>query len=260
MKIWYQSGLSQERFPAYNKYLREHLKAAADPGTEFEVHGTTRGGTGVEYRLAELLFTRDIVENGFKAERQGFDAFTIGSTNDAGLFQVREVLGIPVVGITQAALLVACMMGRNFSLITPSQKMVPLFHEIVRRYGLEDRLAGIECMDFRIPDLGLVFEDPTMQQKQLREFTEGARKTIAARAEVIIPMGGIASLFLARSGLRQIEGVPVLDTITIAVKMTEMMVKLGKVTGTFVSRRLSFASPPQAVLDEICRAYGIGEK
>ena len=48
-----------------------------------------------------------------------------------------------------------------------------------------------------------------------------------------------------------------IDTITIAVKMTEMMVRLAAVTGTFVSRRLSFASPPDALLDEICRDYGI---
>mgnify|MGYP001614125905 CR=1 FL=1 len=257
MKIWYQSGLSLERFTAYARYLREHLDAAADPGTQIEIRGTTRGGTGVEFRFAEMLFTRDIVENGFKAEQQGFDAFTIGSTNDAGLFQAREVLGIPVVGITEASLLVACMMGRNFSLVTPSERMIPRFHELVRRYGLEDRLAGIESMDFKIPELGLVFETPELQQKQLREFTEGARKTIAARSEVIVPMGGIASLFLARSGLREIDGVPVLDTISIAVKMTEMMVKLGKITGTFASRRLSFASPPHAILEELCRSYGI---
>ena len=49
----------------------------------------------------------------------------------------------------------------------------------------------------------------------------------------------------------------VLDTISIAVKMTEMVVKLGKITGTFVSRRLSFASPPQDILKELRKDYGV---
>ena len=257
MKIWYQSGLSFERFQSYQKYLQEHLQRAAESGTQIEIHGTNKGGTGVEYRFTEYYFTREIIENGLKAEQQGFDAFTIGTTNDAGLYQAREVLGIPVIGITEASLHVACLMGRNFSLITPNEKMIPRFEEMVRTYGLRDRLAGIEYMDFKIPELGKVFEDPVLQKKQLQEFTEGARKTIKAGAEVIVPIGGIASLFLAKSGLRQIEGVPVLDTITVAVKMTEMLVRLGEITGTFVSRRLSFASPPEDILKQLLKDYGI---
>jgi len=257
MKIWYQSGLAFERFQSYQKYLEEHVQAAADPETEIEIYGTVRGGTGVEYRFTEYFFTREILENALKAEEQGFDAFTIGTTNDAGLLQAREVLKIPVIGITQASLLVACMMGRNFSLITPNEKMIPHFEELVVKYGLRDRLAGIEYMDFEIPELGKVFDNPVFKNKQLKEFTRGARKTIKTGTEVIIPIGGIASLFLAKSGLNQIDGVPVLDTISIAVKMTEMMVRLEKLTGTFVSRRLSFAAPPEDVLKELRKDYGI---
>ncbi len=257
MKIWYQSGLSFERFQSYEKYLREHVQKAANADTEIEVHGTTRGGTGVEYRFTEYFFTREILENALKAEEQGFDAFTIGTTNDAGLFQTREVLKIPVIGITQTSLLVACMMGRNFSLITPNEKMIPHFEELVKKYGLENRLCSIEYMDFRIPELGMVFESPIFQRKQLQQFTDGARKTIQSGTEVIIPLGGIASLFLAKSGLNQVEGIPVLDTISIAVKATEMMVRLNKITGTFVSRRLSFAVPPDDILREIVKDYEI---
>ena len=184
-------------------------------------------------------------------------AFTIGSTNDAGLFQSREALNIPVIGITEAAVMVAGMMGRNFSLITPNEKMIPRFEDIIARYKAEKRLAGIRHMDFKIPELDKVFNDPALQQKQLTEFTEGARLTIQDGAEVIIPIGGMASLFLAKSGLKEIDGVPVLDTITIAVKVTEMMVKLKELTGTFVSRRLSFASPPEEILRQVMQDYGL---
>jgi len=259
MKIWYQSGTSLDRFKSYKKFLQEHVQAAADPGVQIEVHGTTKGGTGAEYRFVEFLFTRDIIENGLKAEQQGFDAFTIGCTNDSGLFQAREVLNIPVIGITEVSLLMACMMGRNFSLITPNEKMIPRFEELVKMYGLKERLASIEYMDFKIPELDRVFEDPDFQKKQTKEFKDGARKTIEAGSEVIIPVGAMASLFLAKSGMRQIDGVPVLDTISAAIKMTEMVVKLSKITGTFVSRRLSFAAPPAAVLQEVGSDYGIKE-
>lgn len=257
MRIWYQSGLSFERFPAYERHLRAHLQAAASAGTEIHLNGTKKGGTGVEYRLTEYLFAREMIESALEAERQRFDAYVIGTTNEAGLFQSREVLNIPVVGITQASMHVACLMGRSFALITPNEKAIPRYEETVAVYGLKDRLAGIQWTDFKIPDLGLVFEDKAVQQKQQQEFIAGARKLIAAGAEVIIPMGGIAGLFLARSGLHEIDGVPVLDTITVALKMAEMMVGLNRITGTFVSRRLSFARPPQETLDQIRKDYEI---
>jgi allantoin racemase len=258
MKIWYQSGLSFERFRAYEKYLREHVAAAtAGGGTEVHVNGTTRGGTGVEYRFTEYFFAREMIENALRAEQQGFDAYVIGTTNDAGLFPSREVLNIPVIGITEASMHVACLMGRSFALITPNEKMIPHFEELVIRYGLKDRLAGIQYTEFKIPELGKVFEDAALQQKQLAEFRLGAGKVIAAGAEVIVPIGGIAGLFLARSGLKSIDGVPVVDTISVAIAMAEMMVSLNRVTGSFVSRRLSFARPPEEVLKQVRADYGV---
>jgi len=257
MKIWYQSGLSFERFGAYEKQLKEHIKSAADPGTEVHTNGTTKGGTAVEYRFTEYFFAREMIENGLRAEQQGFDAYVIGTTNDAGLLQSREVLNIPVIGITEAAVHMACMMGRNFALVTPNEKMIPHFEELVRSYGLKNRLVGIQYTDFKIPELGRIFEDLMMQQRQLTQFRESARKAIHAGAEVIIPIGGIAGLFLARSHIHEIDGVPVLDTISISVKMAEMMAKLKTITRTFVSRRLSFAGPPDDVFKQICADYDI---
>ena len=256
MRIWYQSGLSFQRFPTYERFLREHLKSA-DPGTAVYVNGTSRGGTGVEYRFTEYFFAREMIENGLKAEQQGFDAYVIGTTNEAGLTECREVLNIPVIGMIEASVHVACVMGRNFALITPNEKMIPHFEEQIARYGLKERLAGIQYMSFAIPDLGKIFDDIALARKQQAQFTEGASKLIAAGAEVIVPIGGIAGLFLARSGLHEIDGVPVIDTISVALKTAEMMVKLKAITGTFVSRRLAYARPPDQILQQVCRDYGI---
>ncbi len=257
MKIWYQSGLSFQRFPAYARILKEHVNTAADSGSEVYVNGTEKGGTGVEFRFTEYFFAREMIENGLKAEKQGFDAYVIGTTNDAGLFPSREVLKLPVIGITESAMHIACLMGRNFALITPNQKMIPHFEEMVVTYGLKDKLAGIEYTEFRIPELGKVFEDLMTQERQLNQFKEGARKVIDAGAEVIIPIGGIAGLFLARSHLHEISGVPVVDTVSVAIKMAETMVKLNSITHAYVSRRLSFAMPPADVLDQVMKDYGI---
>jgi allantoin racemase len=257
MKIWYQSMTSFERFKSYQKFLQEYVKSVADPGVQIEAHGTTKGVTGGEYRFMEFLFTQDILENGFKAEQEGFDAFTIGCALDSGLFQAREVLNIPVVGILETALLVACMMGSNFCLITPNEKMIPRIEEIVNKYRLRKRLSSIEYMDFKIPDLDRALEDSVIKEREIVQFTDRARKAIEAGSEVIVPVGAMVSLFLAKCGIYQIDGVPVLDAISTVVKMTEMVVKLSKITGTFVSRRLSFAAPPKEILQEVRSEYGM---
>jgi allantoin racemase len=257
MRIWYQSGLSFPRFRTYERILREHVKAAADPDTAVYINGTSKGGTGVEYRFTEYFFAREMIENGLKAEQQEFEAYVIGTTNEAGLTELREALKIPVIGIIEASVHMACVMGRNFALITPSEKMIPHFEEQVSRYGLRDRLAGIQYTEFKIPDLGRVFDDKALADRQVAQFKDGARKLIEAGAETIIPIGGIAGLFLARFGLHEIDGVPVIDTISVAVKTAEMMVKTSKITGTFVSRRLTYARPPDEMLDQIRADYGI---
>jgi hypothetical protein len=40
--------------------------------------------------------------------------------------------------------------------------------------------------------------------------------------------------------------------------MAEMMVNLNRVTGTFISRRLSFARPPEEILRRVREDYEIG--
>ena len=53
---------------------------------------------------------------------------------------------IPVLGLCESALHVACMMGASFSLVTINEKFTPRIVENVMRYGLKDRLAAVNRM------------------------------------------------------------------------------------------------------------------
>ena len=68
---------------------------------------------------------------------EGFDAFLIGNIADPGLQEAREIADIPVLGLCELALHVACMMGASFSLVTINAKFTPRIVENVRRYGLQ---------------------------------------------------------------------------------------------------------------------------
>ena len=52
------------------------------------------------------------------AERNGYDAFIIGCYLDTGLQRARSLVDIPALGVTETSMLVACTLGRKFSMAT----------------------------------------------------------------------------------------------------------------------------------------------
>lgn len=255
MRIWYQSFASFERLVGYASALREFLQSLATPEVAFEVYGLERGGLGDQFRVFEHFDTAEILRNARRAEREGFDAVAIGNILDPGLREAREVVDIPVLGLCEASLLLACLMGRNFSLVTVNERFIPRIEENVRRYGLRERLCGIDTMGVEVEELDRAYRDPAWHEGVVERFTGGVRRLLTGGAEVVIPAGGVAMLFLARAGVHVLEGVPILNGIVALVRLAEMAVRFRKTTGIFASRRLMYRGPSPELLAEARRVY-----
>src|SRR5580698_5445774 len=224
MKLWYQSMSRQSEWGGYPRVLREILDRVRDPDTEIHVAGITEiGGTGDQFRYLEYLETGEVLKNVHRAVREGFDAFLIGNIADPGLHAAREIANIPVLGLCESALHVACMMGANFSLVTINEKFTPRIVENVVRYGLMDRLAAVNRMAIdRLLDLKEGFDDPTARARIVAQFNQAARANTDAGAEVVIAAGGVVMALLADNAIHMTEtGVPILNGITNLVKLGE---------------------------------------
>ena len=68
--------------------------------------------------------------------------------------------------------------------------------------------------------------------------------------DVIIPGGGIPMLLFSGISNHNISGAPVINGIPILIKMTEMAIKLKRLTGLSVSRTNDFIQPPKEFIDE----------
>ena len=105
MKLFYQSmGVARrsESGP-YARALAKVLPAAAAPGTEVDVFGLSPGkAIADQYRYLEYLDTAEVLDNGLRAEKEGYDAFLIGNVFEPGPHALREVLNIPVLGLAHA--------------------------------------------------------------------------------------------------------------------------------------------------------------
>ena len=93
----------------------------------------------MHFPYIEFLNNRWFVEAGLKAEKDGCDAVLVGAATDTGLQYLKEVLTIPVVGVTESACHLACVLGAKFAGITVFRRLIPPKSNLIRFYGLENR-------------------------------------------------------------------------------------------------------------------------
>ena len=257
MKLWYQSLARRTESTPYGEMLRRVIDKACDPGTAVHMQGAQESaGIGVHYRVLEYHDAREVIYGAMKAEREGYDAFLIGNISDAGIREAREAVNIPVLGLCETSLHLACMMGATFGLVTISEKWNARMLENVTRAGLEKRLVGMEAMTTSPADLKRGFVEPDHLQSLLAQFEERARRLLDKGAEVVIPAGGDIIVFLADMGVYEIDRAPILNGIVELVKTGELAAKLRAKTGRFTSKRGGYAPPAGEFLERVRKFYG----
>lgn len=262
MRIWHQSFTVLQNLGAYDDALRAHFKRVARPDTEIVMHGmhpgtypSTYPGDDIRHAPVLHLHGMQFVAAGLKAQDEGFDAYAISTLPDPWLREIRAMLDIPVVGYGESAMLASCMLGRRFGILGFIPELATQLEENVRLYGLQDRFAGAHDVGFRFNDVLAGFADPA---PLLERFRKAARGLIAAGADVIIPGEAPMCVLLASQRLSQVDGVPVMDSLSAWIKCAEMTVDLKKQSGVSVSRRGYYQEPPKADrMREIAAFYGL---
>jgi allantoin racemase len=260
MRLFYQSfGVSRaSRDGAYGQLLKRVAEQAAMPGTEVSINGLSpHRAQADQYRYLEFLDTAEVLDNGLKAEKEGYDAFMVGNIFEPGLHELREVLNIPVLGLRESSVHVACLMGASFSIININPKFRHRIVEGIKQQSLDGRMVSIETMTVERPGVfDAAYREPEAKAMIVRQFTEAARRSIQAGAEVLIPAGGSLMAHLIDSGVHQIDGAPVLNGIVALIKTAELAVQMRKLTGTFTSKALVYAPPTGKLLADVRQAYG----
>lgn len=249
MRIWYQSYVDYDNGKIYWDRLRAHLKTIVDEGTEVEVHGITPHDS-YAHPIVEMRCAREVICNAVRAEREGYDAFVIGHFQDAGLYEARSVVNIPVVALGEASMLYSCQLGQRVGIVTINIRYIPWFRHQIAKYGLERRITGIHAMQFEPGQILKAYESDTLADKVKDLFAEQAKPLVADGCEVLIPGGGIPMLLFSAIHGHAVDGAPVINGIPIAVKMAELAVKLRKLAGVGVSRAGEFVKAPPEIIEE----------
>lgn len=216
-----------------SELIAAEARRAASPGVAIDVLTAPFGVAYIETR-AEAAIGAYAVLNLLAEHHHGYDAAVVAAFGDPGLQAAREMLPIPVVGLTEAALMSAAMLGGRFSIVAISRRIRAWYHETVELHGLGARLASIRCLDESLADIGTVQTDQAAQLLALCEAAvthDGADAIIIAGA----PLAGLARTLAERIP------VPLVDGVSSAVRHAETLVALAPRAATSGS----YAPPPQ---------------
>jgi Asp/Glu/hydantoin racemase len=249
VRIWYQSYVDYEHGKTYWDRLQKHLDAVVDRGTTVDIKGITPHDS-YAHALVEMRCAREVICNAVRAEREGYDAFVIGHFQDAGLYEARSAVGIPVVALGEASMLYSCQLGQRSGIVTINTRYIPWFHHQIAKYGLERRVTGVHAMQFEPGQILKAYESEELANEVARLFAEQAKPLVAAGVDVLIPGGGIPMLLFSAIRDHVVGGAPVVNGIPIAAKMAEMAVKLRGIAGLGVSRVSEYIQPPKEILEE----------
>ncbi len=249
MRIWYQSYVDAATAGPYWDRLREHLEKIVDPGTVVDIKGISPPDN-YAHPIVEFRCAREVICNAVIAEREGYDAFVIGHFQDAGLYEARSVVDIPVVSLGESSMLYACQLGQRSGLVTINTRYISWFAHQIQKYGLERRVTGVHAMKFEPGQILKAYASDALAKEVEELFAEQARPLVAAGCDVLIPAGGIPMLLFSTIANHNIDGAPVINGIPIAVKMAEMSAKLRKYNGQTVSRVSDYNKAPPEIIAE----------
>lgn len=215
-----------------SELIRAEAQRSAARGTQVEVLTAPFGVAYIETRFEAMIGAYATAQLAAEHAAQ-CDAVVVAAFGDPGLAALREVMPVPVTGLTEAALATAHLLGHRISIVAISQRIQAWYREVVESYGFGQRLASIRALERPLSTIGGVQDEHAQELKALAE------RAVAEDGAEVIVLAGAPLAGLARSLHEQLP-VPVVDGVSSAVRHAETLAALkpGR------ARQGSFAPPP----------------
>jgi allantoin racemase len=170
-----------------------------------------------------MLMDWTVFQAGIKAEEEGFDAVLIDTVSDSGLRALRSRLSIPVLGPGEAAFHMACMLGKQFSVLTMWPQWFPLYEKTLTDYHLWDRCASLRSIDTRPDVTELLAGKEEIIFAKLKDEAMAAIEEDGADCIVL----GSTTMHQSAAYLAGVLPVPVINPGLVCYKLCEVMLDLG---------------------------------
>ena len=200
---------------AMTEDIRRTILMVKNKEIDIEVIHSDFGAESLEsfydYTLASFGMIRCL-----KKHVKDYDGILIACFGDPGLYAIEEISDCPVVGIAEASMGIANLLGAKFSILAASEKASPMMDYLVTGYGMQARSAGTVAINMSVLDV------EQNKEEAIEKLVNAGRIAKNRGAEVLIlgcaGMTGISESVEKRLGIR------VLDPVFIGYSVLEMLV------------------------------------
>ncbi|MBZ4021559.1 Asp/Glu/hydantoin racemase [Rhodobacter sp. TJ_12] len=207
---------------AMTEGIARAARAAAAPDVEILAGQSRHGPDAIEGPFDGALAVPGMLSAMRRAQEAGAQAHVIACFDDTGLDAARAYLEGPVIGIGEAAMHVAALLGHRFAIVTTLTRSVPVLRDNATRYGFADRCANVLASD--IPVLAL--HDPA--SGACDAISDHIRAAKAGGAEAIV-LGCAGMADFARA-LEAEHGLPVVEGVGAAIGLASTLARQGAQT------------------------------
>lgn len=199
--------------------IGECARAVARPGTQIVAVSPAMGPASIESHYDEALAVPGLLQEVATGELEGVDGYVIACFGDPGLQAARELARGPVVGIAQAAMHVASLVGTRFSVVTTLGRTMGQAWHLAEMYGMKRFCANVRACEIAVLDL----ERPGSNARE--RIVDECRRALAEDGSDAIVLGCAGMAELCQHISQQL-GVPVVDGVAAGTQLVESLVNL----------------------------------
>lgn len=156
-------------------------------------------------------------------------SYVVACFDDTGVNALRELTEAPVIGIGEAACQAASLLGQRFIVMTSLARSISIIENNLHHYGLDRRCSGVFASNLPVLQLE---SDPSA----LDQVCDAARQSLARTGAEVLVLG-CAGMSRWVKPLNKSLGVPVIDGVSVGIKIAESLVDLGLQTSKCLSYR-----------------------
>jgi allantoin racemase len=242
-----------------------YIARVASPGTTVELAFSRFGALSLHPYLcavSNLLIAEEVAA----LQEKGFDAVLLGSSQDPGLDEARNIVDIPVVAAIESSLAFSTFLGRKAAILTiqgiDGERTYPRAMEgAAQKYGLRERLIAhrpVRTYPYANAEFWKVYTRALEGDGNdfLQAFDRVTAEMVNDGAEVIILGMEFTGALLHKLGrtMQTRDGIPCLDVAAVGIKNLESLVSLRRSSHLQKSQESVFRTAPAPLL-EAARGY-----
>lgn len=202
----------------WNESIRQLYETYKDSDTLIEIKNLDSGAEVIEQEYDEIWSELPTLKEAEKAQEENCDGVISYCFNDPAVRAAKEKLSIPVVGLMEASVNLAILLGRRFSIITTTKRGIGTTEDLLKMYGLYEKCASIRDIETDVLELSDIGKFEEMALKVSKFAVENDNADV-----LILGCGGMLGI---RERLSQVLGIPVIEPGVAALKLCEDLIAI----------------------------------